>query len=92
MKQLGWGDRFAVSADLQEEALPGQTVVELFGERRVLIEHHCGITEYSRDRICVRVKYGVVRICGSSLRLAKMTADQLVVTGRIDSIGLVRSR
>lgn len=81
-----WIDRLS----LQEEALPAQTVVELLGDRRILIEHHRGITEYSRQRIQARVKYGVLCVCGGDLELCKMTGDQLVIMGRIDSLTLFR--
>lgn len=93
MKQRkGWIERLADTTDLQGEAFPGQPLVELFGERRVLIEHHCGVTEYGRERIQVRMKYGYLTVCGSCLELARMTGEQLVITGRIDSINLIRRR
>lgn len=82
----GWLERLS----MQDEALPAQTLVELLGDRRVLIEHHRGITEYSRDRIQVRVKYGIVCIVGEHLELCKMTGDLLVIAGRIDSLALFR--
>ncbi len=74
----------------QDEALPGQTLVELLGDRRVLIEHHKGVTEYRRDRIQIRVKYGTICLCGSDLHLCRMTGNQLVIVGRIDAITLLR--
>ena len=43
-----WMERMVERADLPGEALPGQPLVELLGERRVLIEHHGGVTEYGR--------------------------------------------
>lgn len=93
MKQRrGWIERLADSADLQGEALPGQPLVELFSDRRVLIEHHGGVTEYGREKIQVKVRYGYVCICGGCLELARMTAEQLVITGRIDSVSLIRRR
>lgn len=93
MKQRrGWMERLADSADLQGEALPGQPLVELFSDRRVLIEHHGGVTEYGREKIQVKVRYGYVCICGGCLELARMTAEQLVITGRIDSVSLIHRR
>ena len=47
----GFLDRLAEGIDLPGEALPGQPVLEVAGDRRVLIEHHRGVTEYSRERI-----------------------------------------
>lgn len=91
-KQRGWIERLADSADLQGEAFPGQPVVEIFGERRVLIEHHNGVIEYGRERIQIRVRYGYLCVCGSCLELARMTGEQLVITGRIDGVNLIRRR
>lgn len=89
-KRRGWIERLAESADLQGEAFPGQTLVELYGDRRVLIEHHGGVTEYGREKIQVKVRYGYICVCGGCLELARMTAEQLVITGRIDSVCLCR--
>ncbi len=84
-------ERIAAAADLQAEPLPGLPLVEIAGDRRVLIEQHCGVTEYGRCRICARVKFGAVVISGSGLELTRMTPQQLIVTGRIDGVHLERS-
>ena len=76
--------------DLPGESLPGQVLVEISGENRVLIEHHCGVREYSRERIGVTVKYGMLQVCGSCLELRCMTKEQLVISGKIDCIVLKR--
>ena len=85
-----WMQRIADEMDLSAEPLPGVPVVELAGERRVLIERHGGVTEYSRERIGVRVGYGQIMICGCGLELVRMCKEQLVVTGRIDGITFCR--
>ncbi len=92
MQRHGWADRLAGATDLQGEALPGESVVELLGCGRVLVERHCGVTEYGRERIQVRMKYGSLCIQGCALEVARMTSEQLVITGRIDGIHLVRRR
>ncbi len=76
--------------DLPGEAIPGQPLVEIAGDSRVLIEHHGGVREYSRERIGVKVKYGFVQVCGSCLELRCMTREQLVICGKIDGITLLR--
>lgn len=80
----------ADEADLPSEPLPGVPVVEVAGENRVLIERHAGVTEYSRERICVKVRYGLVCVCGCGLELTRMTREQLVISGRIDCVRLQR--
>ena len=83
-------ERIAKAADLQDETIPGLPVVELAGDRRVLIERHCGVTEYGREIIRVKVKFGQLCIHGSGLELARMTKEQLVITGRIRGIEIIR--
>lgn len=82
--------RLADEADLSGEPLPGQPIVEIAGDRRVLIENHFGVKEYSRERIGVKVKYGVITVCGCGLELIRMTKEQLVISGRIDAVSLQR--
>lgn len=76
--------------DLPGETLPGQVLVEIAGENRVLIEQHRGIREYSPERIGVRVRYGMIEIYGSGLELRCMSKEQLIICGRIDSVTLRR--
>ena len=78
--------RLADGADLSAEPLPGQPIVD----RRVLIENHFGVKEYSREKIGVKVKYGLVCVCGCNLELIRMTKEQLIISGRIDAVTLIR--
>lgn len=87
-----WLDRLADQADLPGEAGIGQPLVELAGDRRVLIEHHQGVIQYGKEQICVKVRYGTVLVTGCGLELARMTKEQLVICGRIDSVTLNRRR
>lgn len=84
-------ERIANAADLSDEPIPGLPLVEIAGDRRVLIEHHCGVTQYGRCRISVRVKYGAVVVVGTQLELTRMTGQQLIITGRIECVQLERS-
>lgn len=78
------------AADLQDAPIPGLPLIELAGDMRVLMENHCGVTEYGKERICVKVKFGQVCISGQELSLTKMTKSQLIVCGRIQSVELYR--
>lgn len=83
-------ERLAEGAELGGEPIPLQPLVELAGDSRVLIEHHQGVVQYSREKICVKVRYGNVVVCGCGLELRHMSRAQLSVSGRIDSITLIR--
>ena len=77
---------------LEGESLPGVTVAELAGDRRVLVEGHRGVTEYTPSRVTVKVGYGELSVCGCGLELRQMSKVHLVVCGRIDSIELRRKK
>ena len=68
--------RLADRADLSAEPLPGQPIVEIAGDRR--------------EKIGVKVKYGLVCVCGCNLELIRMTKEQLIISGRIDAVTLIR--
>jgi len=72
------------------EPVPGQPLIEIAGEGRVLIENHSGVKEYLPEKIRVTTKYGCVVVCGCGLKLTHMSREQLVITGRIHSVSLHR--
>ena len=76
--------------ELEDALLPDQSIIEIAGERRILIENHLGVNAYGPERISVTVKFGTVEICGKGLELARMTREQLVIAGEINSITLYR--
>lgn len=70
-----------------ESVLP---IVEILGDKRILIEGHCGICGYCDEKIFVKTKIGGLQVIGSSLQIAEMSKSQLVVTGIIHSLTLQR--
>lgn len=80
--------RLTRDEELQDQPPPGLPIVELAGNRRVLIENHRGVREYSRERIGVKVKSGLVVVCGQGLELSRMTRQLLVIQGTIEGVRL----
>lgn len=74
------------------ESIPGQPIIEIAGEGRVLIENHLGVAAYGSQQILVKMKYGAVCVCGCNLEILHMTKEQLIISGRIDTVGLQRRR
>ena len=81
-------ERLAVEAQRNTEIMPGQPIIEIAGNSRVLIENHSGVMGYSAERILIKVNYGCVSVCGCGLELLKMTREQLVIRGRINGVSL----
>lgn len=86
MKQLL--ARLANVLELHEAPRRALPLVEIMDNRSVLIENHCGVTQYSRQKIKVQTRAGYVEICGDRLRLIQMSREQLCVQGQIDSVNL----
>lgn len=80
--------RIAQGTDPMEVNLTAQPILEICGQNRVLIEHHGGVTEYGRERICVKVRFGEYCIIGKDLSLCRMWDKQLLIRGNISAIEL----
>lgn len=83
-------NRLPMIADLPAEPLPGQPVVEILGDNRVLIEKHRGVWQYSCRCVSVGTAFGSVSVCGTGLELMHMSKEQLVIFGKIDSVTVCR--
>lgn len=82
--------RLAEEAELTEVPFPGQPIVEIAGENRVLIENHLGVIAYSRETVRVKVRFGCICVSGCGLELLRMSREQLIIRGRIDGVTLQR--
>lgn len=85
-----WMEKLTRQMEQSPEPVPGLPLVEIAGQGRVLIENHRGVCGYGREQISVRVKFGEIAVRGCGLELARMTKEQLVITGKIESVNLIR--
>ena len=76
------------SSPLAEDLVGGQSRIELTGGRRLLIEDHRGILEYTDTLLRVALRRGQVRVTGDDLRLTALTLRELAVSGTIRAIEL----
>ena len=60
--------------------------ITVVGFERVLIENYKGILEYQDYFVRLNTYIGIININGFNLNLEEMTTDDLLVTGKIDSI------
>ncbi len=83
-------ERMAVATDLASEPTPMQPLVEIIGSGRVLVENHRGVSAYDSKQICIKMRYGVLMVCGNRLELIKMTKQQLIISGEINDLHLCK--
>lgn len=65
------------------------SLTELVGKQRMLVENHLGIIEYGETKIILRVDFGCLSIEGAMLQIVRMTDENLIITGQIDTLNLV---
>lgn len=82
--------RICDAADLPDEPLPNQPLVEIVGCDRLLIENHKGVLKYGTQCIHIRVRFGQICITGTRLELTRMTKGQLIISGDLQEIRFIR--
>ena len=68
---------------LAEDLDPRLPRVEVIGDRRVVIENHRGIIEYSDVLMRVALVGSELRITGFDMELRMLTLDQMTIAGNI---------
>ena len=71
---------------LPGELMPGMGSISVIGDRNALVEGHCGIIEYSEDRIVLALRRGKITINGSNMTLRAMNGGELLIGGRIQNV------
>lgn len=82
-------EHIARELDLHEPSSHLAPLIELIDNRSVLIENHCGVTQYSEQKVCVKTVRGCVEIIGSGLHLIQMSKEQLCIQGCIHTLHLL---
>ncbi len=78
-------------SEIRVQSFKAAPLIEIIGYGRVLIENHISIASYDMQQIYIRVKYGMILVQGDSLKLAYMSKEKLVITGKIGSIHLLNN-
>ena len=69
--------------------LSGRTArITSIGNRSLLVENHCGILEFTQDRITLSTRCGCVVVVGDGLSLSQVRRDALVIDGSIRDVQL----
>lgn len=72
--------------DIPNEVSTNIPKITVMGFEKIYIENHKGILEYQDFFIRLNTYIGIININGFDLKLEEMTSDDIMVTGKIDSI------
>ena len=86
--------RERIESSLERMELPSQvigaSVMELFGNRQVIICGHKGIRLYQQNEIIIEMADHAVDIQGDDLAIVSMRAKELMIRGCISSVRFIR--
>lgn len=92
MEKRNYVRKLMDAANLRAEPQPGLPIIEMVGDRRVLIEKHCGVLEYEQNMVCVKIKQGCICVKGCNLEIMQMTKNQLIISGEIFAVELSKEK
>lgn len=72
--------------EMPQEISTNLPKITVMGFKQMLIENYKGILEYQEFYIRISTYIGILNINGYELHLEEMTTDDLMVTGKIESI------
>ena len=74
--------------DIPAEVSSNIPKITILGFEELLIENYKSILEYQDFYIRINTSIGIININGFSLNLNEMTTDDLMITGKIESVDL----
>lgn len=77
--------------EFPEEISSDEPKITIMGFGKIMVENYKGILEYENFFIRLNTYIGVININGFNLSLNEMTDENLLITGKIESIDLESS-
>lgn len=72
--------------EMPKEISTCEPKITILGFNEMLIENYKGILEYQEFFIRINTHIGILNINGYNLNLTEMTKDDILVTGKIESL------
>lgn len=72
--------------EMPKEISSAEPKITIMGFNQMLIENYKGILEYQEFYIRINTYTGIININGFNLSLNEMTGDDIMVTGKIESV------
>lgn len=79
-------EKITQKLDLPAEASLDMIKLVITGDREVLVENYKGIAEYTSEVVRLASVSGIVRISGSNLLIKSISAEEIVLSGKIKAV------
>ena len=80
---MGFRKNVSEALELPKEIMLGLPLLSLMGREELSVENYKGILEYGEECLRIGTASGILTVTGEGLCLCRMTAEILVVTGRL---------
>lgn len=81
---MGFRKSMTEALELPKEILLNLPLISFIGQEEVTIENYKGILEYSEETVRIGTAAGILRLTGQGLCLKQLSAECMVVTGRVE--------
>lgn len=82
-------EQFTEVFDIPKEVVIDLPVITLTGNKEISVENFSGLIEYTRQKIRLNTKTGILVIDGIELEAKNMTAERICIRGNILHITFV---
>lgn len=83
---MGFRKNMTEALELPKEILLNLPLISFIGQEEVTIENYKGILEYSEETVRIGTAAGILRLTGQGLCLKQLSAECMVVTGRVEKM------
>lgn len=83
---MGLRKNMTEALELPKEIMLNLPLISFIGREEVSIENYKGILEYGEETVRVSTATGILRLTGSGLCIKQLSAECLVVTGRVEKM------
>ena len=82
----GVREYLAESMDMPKDVMMDLPKLSVCGDKEIYIENHKGLLEYSDEIISVKMRDGIIRLCGHKLRIISLRSRDIVVNGEFERV------
>lgn len=86
---MGFKKNVTEALELPKEIMLDLPLISLVGREEVTIENYKGILEYGEETVRIGTAVGVLRLTGKELCLKQLSAECVVVTGKIENLSFL---
>ena len=83
---MGFRKNMTEALELPKEIMLNLPLISFIGREEVSIENYKGILEYGEETVRVGTAVGVLRLTGQNLCIKQLSAECMVVTGRVEKL------